>query len=184
MEKFTLSDISNQEEELSFIEGTTKSIQDVQSRLTKLRELVINLNEQLQSIREEKTSISSEKDSLAIELQRKAADYDALTKQFEGISTEFQSIQSKEETSLDVRQLLSLYVALVEDIYAARPHIRILWMLHGPKGTIGMTRQEVTKASGFEPAAVLAAIHDLANSGFLGYNAENQQITLERRIFK
>jgi len=184
LEKSTLSDISNQEAVLSFIEETTQSIQDVQTRLIKMRELVINLNEQLQTLRAEKTSLSSEKDSLAIELQRKAEEYDALMKQFEGISAEFQSIQEKEETSLDVRQLLALYVALVEDIYAARPHIRILWLLHGPKGAVGMTRQEVTKASGFEPAAVLAAIHDLANSGFLGYNAENQQITLERRIFK
>ena len=46
-----------------------------------------------------------------------------------------------------------------------------------------MSRDEVTKASGFEPIAVLSAIHDLAKTGFLGYNDETQQITLEKRIF-
>ena len=165
-----MSNLSDPEEALRFIESTTQSIQDVQTRLTRLRELVLGL--------------ASEKNTLAGELAKKAADYDALLSQFQSISAEFRSMQDKEEASLDVRQLLSLYVALLEDIYAARPHIRILWLLHGAKGSAGMTRQEVTMASGFEPTAVLTAIHDLANAGFLGYNVDTQLITLERRIFK
>ncbi|MFQ6123321.1 MAG: hypothetical protein ACE5R6_01760 [Candidatus Heimdallarchaeota archaeon] len=200
-----MSEIPELEEILSSIETATQSLQDVHSKITPLRDLVIKqsreLEEKLATIRDlddkiktlenrskalenERKSLTTEKSSLEDELHKKAADYDALLKQFESISTEFKSIQAKEEATLDVRQLLSLYVALLEDIYAARPHIRILWLLHGAKGAVGMTRQEITKTSGYEPAVVLAAVHDLANAGFIGYNAETQLITLQKRIFE
>jgi len=190
LERSILSNLSEHDDVLAFIETTAQSIHDVQTKLNKLREFVINLNDKIQdletrsqALKSERAALASEKDTLAGELRKKATDYDALLKQFESISSEFRSIRDKEETTLDVRQLLSLYVALLEDIYAARPHIRILWLLHGAKGAAGMTRQEINLASGYEPAAVLAAIHDLANAGFLGYNIETQLITLERRIF-
>ena len=186
--------IQDLEEKQTTIRRLNERIQELESQATALEAekealsaeknaLEADLRQQLQSLETEKVSLFTEKDSLAGELQRKAAEYDNLLRQFENISSEFKSLREKEEVSLDVQQLLSLYVALVEDIYAARPHIRILWLLHGAKGITGMSRDEVTKASGFEPIAVLSAIHDLANSGFLGYNVETQLITLERRIF-
>ena len=117
------------------------------------------------------------------ELESKAKNLDELLAQFENISSEFQALQEKEHVTLDVRQLLSLYVVLVEEIYSSRPHIRILWLLHGEKGATGMSREEITKASGFEPIAVLRAIHDLVNAEFIAYDEETQEVTLERRIF-
>ena len=172
-----MSKIPELDDVVKSIESATNSLQDVQSKVIKLREIV-------KSLETEREALSTEKGTLEDELHKKATDYDALLKQFESISSEFKSIQAKEEITLDVRQLLSLYVALLEDIYAARPHIRILWLLHGAKGAVGMTRQEINKASGYEPAAVLAAVHDLANAGFIGYNMETQLITLEKRIFE
>ncbi len=179
-----MSEIPKVEEILISIETATRSLQAVASTIRDLDNKIKTLENRSKALEDEKMSLSTEKTSLEDELRKKASDYDALLSQFESISAEFKSIQSKEETTLDVRQLLSLYVALLEDIYAARPHIRILWLLHGAKGAVGMSRQEITKTSGYEPAAVLAAVHDLANAGFIGYNAETQLITLEKRIFE
>ncbi len=187
--------------------GKSDIFQEIQSRITEIRELVVKLNSTLteqaatannlsdriqeldtrsKSLEDERKSLSSDKGELEVELRQKAEDYDALMEQFERVSAEFTSISATGKGTLDIRQLLPLYIALVEDIYAARPHIRILYLLHGDKGlaAAGMTRQEITKASGFMPAAVLSAIHDLANAGFIGFNMETQLITLERRIFE
>lgn len=179
-----LSEIPKLEEILISIETATQSLQAVASTIRDLDTKIKTLESRSKALEDERMSLSTEKSSLEDELRKKASDYDALLSQFEGISAEFKSIQSQEEATLDVRQLLSLYVALLEDIYAARPHIRILWLLHGAKGVVGMSRQEITKTSGYAPAAVLAAVHDLANAGFIGYNAETQLITLQKRIFE
>ncbi len=139
---------------------------------------------QFHILESEQKELSSDKGMLEADLHQKAKDYDTLMSQFKNISEEYQAIQEKDQETFDVSQLLSLYIALVEDIYAARPHIRILWLLHGDKGVTGMSRQELTKASGFEPIAVLRAIQELAAAGFCRYDEETHQTTLEKRIFK
>lgn len=172
-----------------------KQIQALEAEKTtiasNMEELETNLTKQLKdqeiqfkTLENEQSVLSSDKGLLEADLQKKAAEYDTLMSQFKNISEEYQSIQEKDQENLDVSQLLALYIALVEDIYAARPHIRILWLLHGDKGVTGMSRQELAKASGFEPIAVLRAIQELAAAGFCGYDEETHQTTLERRIFK
>ncbi len=172
-----------------------KQIQALEAEKTtitsNMKELETNLTNQLndqetqfQTLENQQKVLSSDKGMLESDLQKKAEDYDKLMSQFKSISEEYQAIQEKDQVDFDISQLLSLYIALVDDIYAARPHIRILWLLHGDKGVTGMSRQELAKASGFEPIAVLRAIQELAAAGFCGYDEETHQTTLEKRIFQ
>ena len=84
------------------------------------------------------------------------------------------------ESSTNVNQVLSLYIALVDQVFGARLHSRILVLIHGPKET--WTRQELTQTIGATPASVLAAIHDLSNAGIISVK-ENGEISLLNRLF-
>jgi hypothetical protein len=46
-----------------------------------------------------------------------------------------------------------------------------------------MTKSELSKASGIQPAATLRAIFELRNNGLVTYDENNEETKLVRRLF-
>ena len=88
---------------------------------------------------------------------------------------------SKEKTEVkNISNLLKIYVTLLEEVFYGRPHARILWLLHETKET--MTREELNKTLGFQPAVILRAIQELRNAGLVSYNEDTGEVVLKKRI--
>jgi septal ring factor EnvC (AmiA/AmiB activator) len=102
---------------------------------------------------------------------------DQLTK----ISKTYQDLSGKFTEAVDVRELLTIYVTLLEEVFEGRPHAKILWLLHGKKAVLN--RDEINKSSGFQPAIVLKSIYDLANAGLINYNDTTQELSLKRKLY-
>jgi len=101
--------------------------------------------------------------------------------QLSKISKTYQELSGKFTEAVDVRELLTIYVTLLEEVFEGRPHAKILWLLHGKKPVL--TRDEINKSSGFQPAIVLKSIHDLANANLINYDDTSQELSLKRKLY-
>lgn len=101
--------------------------------------------------------------------------------QLSRISKTYQELSGKFTEAVDVRELLTIYVTLLEEVFEGRPHAKILWLLHGKKPVL--KRDEINKSSGFQPAIVLKSIYDLANANLINYNDTTQELSLKRKLY-
>lgn len=116
-----------------------------------------------------------------IQQQQLEFEYASLESELKKISDLYSEMSSQQEVSLDVKQLLGIYIALLEKVFEGKPHAKILYLLHGDKSE--MTRQELTKATGFTPAIVLHSLHELNRADLISYDEEQAKAILVNRIF-
>ncbi|MHA2297012.1 MAG: hypothetical protein ACXADA_13365 [Candidatus Hodarchaeales archaeon] len=108
-------------------------------------------------------------------------EYLAVEKELTRISSLYSEVEGKQEDVTNVKEVLSIYITLLEKVFEGKPHAKILFLLHGAKTT--MTREELTKSSAFNPAVVLRSIHELRNAELVDFDNEKDIITLKRRIY-
>lgn len=166
----------------------TLKIDEIIPTIEKVKLTIDKLTQEL----EEKQELVEEKEKLLTEreeklkqakLQRQQMEFDyiSLETEFKKISELFSDLSEKEETSLDVKQLLSIYIALLEKVFEGKPHAKILYLLHGDKSE--MSRKELTAATGFTPAIVLHSIHELNRAELITYDVEEEKAQLVNRIY-
>ncbi len=124
-------------------------------------------DEQINQLRQENNGMASKLKDIEDQLSR--------------ISKTYQELSGKFTEAVDVRELLTIYVTLLEQVFEGRPHAKILWLLHGKKAAL--TRDEINKSSGFQPAIVLKSIYDLANANLINYNDNIQELSLKRKLY-
>ncbi len=124
-------------------------------------------DEQINQLRQENNGMASKLKDIEDQLSR--------------ISKTYQELSGKFTEAVDVRELLTIYVTLLEQVFEGRPHAKILWLLHGKKAVL--TRDEINKSSGFQPAIVLKSIYDLANANLINYNDNIQELSLKRKLY-
>jgi len=97
------------------------------------------------------------------------------------LSSVYEDLKGRADVKIDLQEVMKLYIILTEQVLDGNAHMRMLTLLHGKKAL--MTKDELSKASGIQPAATLRAIFDLRNNGLVTYNDENQKVKLVRRLF-
>ncbi|MHA1754043.1 MAG: hypothetical protein ACTSYR_00810 [Candidatus Odinarchaeia archaeon] len=150
----------------------------IDSEMSKLKKKINSLEKRAEQIKEKDSQIlklKEENDKLNSELK-------AIQEQLNNISKLYKELSKERKEELNVKELLSIYVVLLEEVFDARPHAKILYLLHGGKNKI--SREALTKATGFQPAVVLHSLHDLNNAGLLEFDYENDFVTLKKRIYE
>jgi len=142
---------------------------------------VARLKEKMGEIMEDVKSKDEELTMLREENERVKAEMEAIQEQLLRISKMYREITKERERVEDVRQLLSIYITLLEEVFAGQPHAKVLYILHGAKSSL--KRNELTKTAGFQPAVILKSIHDLANAKLVEYDMEKDEVKLVRRIY-
>jgi len=167
-----------------FSEGTS-ILEDALSLITEYEEKFKDLHEKLGKALE---AVKETEESKGEEIRKLRESNAAMSSKLKDIETQmsklsktYQELAGKQVEALDVRELLAIYVTLLEQVFEGRPHAKILWLLHGKKAT--MTRAEINNASGVQPAIVLKSIHDLANANLINYNEDTQELGVKRRLY-
>ena len=104
-----------------------------------------------------------------------------IQEQFSKISEMYRELSKKKEEAIGIRELLTIYVTLLEQVFAGMPHAKILWLLHGAKNTL--KREELVKTSGVQPAVILKSIYDLQNANLVTYDMNSQNVTLIKKLY-
>jgi len=163
------------EEIIPTIERVRFTIETMKKELDQKEELIAE-KEKLLLEREERLSQAD------LHRQQLEFDYISLETEFKKVSELFQEMSGKQEVTLDVKQLLSIYITLLEKVFAGQPHAKILYLLHGGKSK--MTREELTKTSGFSPAIVLHTLNELNRAELVRFDIEEGIAELKNRIFE
>jgi hypothetical protein len=154
-----------------------KTLNQVKNKLGEKDAELGRLRAEIENLKKtEKKNIEMEKENVAMknELQ-------GIKDQLSKISTMYSELSKKKDEAIDVRELLTIYVTLLEQVFAGMPHARVLWLLHGAKNNL--TRDEITKTSGFQPAVILKSIFDLQNSKLVQYDTNSQNVRLIRKLY-
>jgi len=104
-----------------------------------------------------------------------------IQEQFSKISEMYRELSKKKDEAIGIRELLTIYVTLLEQVFAGMPHAKILWLLHGAKNTL--KREELVKTSGVQPAVILKSIYDLQNANLVTYDMNSQNVTLIKKLY-
>ncbi|MHA1215470.1 MAG: hypothetical protein ACTSPG_09230 [Candidatus Hodarchaeales archaeon] len=171
------------------MDNSTLDINEIIPAIERIKNTIVTLKEEL----EEKERLIKEKEKLLEERETKLNeaqlaqqqlefDYMSLENEFRKVSELFNEMSTQQETSLDVRQLLTIYIALLEKVFSGKPHAKILWLLHGDKNE--MTREELTKATGFSAAIVLHSLHELNRAELIKYDEEEGKAILVNKIYE
>ncbi|MFX1518848.1 MAG: hypothetical protein ACFFCD_02840 [Promethearchaeota archaeon] len=140
-----------------------------------------NKEDELNTLKTEIEATKSEKQRVEVEDEKMREEYLAVQEQLKKLSGMYQELSAKQDDSVNIREILSVYIVLLEEVFQGKPHVKILFMLHGDKPQL--TREEIVKAGGFQPAIVLHSIHDLAGANLVKYDMDNDVVELVRKIF-
>ncbi|UCE13992.1 MAG: hypothetical protein JSV04_02150 [Candidatus Heimdallarchaeota archaeon] len=166
----------------------TLKIDEIIPTIEKVKLTIDKLTKELeekQQEAEEREKLLAEREAklneAQIQQQQLEASYASLENELKKISDLYNEMSSQQEATLDVKQLLSIYITLLEKVFEGKPHAKILYLLHGGKSE--MTRQELTKATGFSAAIVLHSLHELNRAELISYDEEQAKAILVNRIF-
>jgi predicted nuclease with TOPRIM domain len=163
---------------LNLVSKSEGNFKDIRAKLEEALEIAKKAEE---SSKTELDTKDEQISQLRQENNEKASKLKDIEDQLSRISKTYQDLSGKFTEAVDVRELLTIYVTLLEQVFEGRPHAKILWLLHGKKAVL--TRDEINKSSGFQPAIVLKSIYDLANASLINYNDTTQELSLKRKLY-
>ena len=132
-------------------------------------------DKELDDIKNAAQSLEKEKQSASEKLQQ-------MEREMSELSSVYEELKGRADVQIDIQEVMKLYVILTEQVLNGNAHIKILTLLHGKKEE--MSKDELAKASGIQPAAILRSIFDLRNNGLVTYDDNNEKVKLVRRLFE
>lgn len=156
------------------IKLSVENLAPLQTDLTKIANELESKEKMLQE-REEKLQ---ESQNINKELME---NYLSVQNELNRISSLYTDLTGKADTSVDIKQILSVYVKLLEDVFEGKPHAKMLLVLNGEKNQI--SRQDLNNTLGFSAAIVLHSIHELQRAGLVDYDDETGIVTLKEKLY-
>jgi len=144
---------------------------ELESMTAKANDAESSKNEAVDAIRAERDELRKEMNEINEQLGR-------VSELYREASAEKEALAEK----VDVSDLLAIYITLIETVFYGKPHARILYTLHDVKTAI--SRKNIASSTGIMPAAVLKAVHDLANANLVKYDENTQDVELTKDILR
>ncbi len=155
-------------------EKVQTAFKNIEDYITQLESKLKANEEELATLKGASKKLENERTSAADRLKKMEQDMIEL-------SSVYEELKGQKDVEINLHEVMKLYVILTEQVLDGSSHIKILILLHGAK--LNMTKTELSKASGIQPAATLRTIFDLRNNGLISYDENNETVTLIQRLF-
>ena len=155
-------------------ETVQEALRKIEKYISELEIKLRNKDIEIENVRNEVVKKDGEKESAAERLRQ-------MEEEMVKLSSVYEELKNRKDIDINIQEVMRLYVILTEQVLDGSAHIKLLTLLHGSKQI--MTRNELSKASGIQPAATLRAIFDLRNNGLVDYNENKEEVKLIRRLF-
>ncbi|HUT80616.1 MAG TPA: hypothetical protein VMZ29_05365 [Candidatus Bathyarchaeia archaeon] len=153
----------------------------VEEAITNIKNHILDLENKLQAKQTEIDKLNMRTENLSEEKASAAEKLKQMEKDMAELSSVYEEMKGKKDFEINIQEVMRLYVILTEQVLDGSSHIKILTLLHGAKEK--MTKDEISKASGIQPAATLRAIFELRNNGLVEYDDTTEKVKLIRRLF-
>lgn len=158
-----------------------ESYSETKDFLEQFPSLLKDLIAYVETIEEEKSNFQKELDTIQSELDTHKQHYAEVEEEMQKFRDMYEEIAQEQSEELDIKKLLSIYSILFEQVFAANPHTKILLLLQSSSKKV-WTRDELTKTTGFSPAAVLKSLHDLRNNNLIDLDESTNEIKLIEKL--
>ena len=194
MEPSTKTPIEEFTELYSQIKDKFEQLPSILSKLSSYTENIANENNELktklQEIEDKYEKMKNEfdsKESKISDAEKQAATYksqlESVENQMKGLREMYEDLAQERAQDLEIQDLLAIYTVLFEQVFAADPHTKILLLLQGVDKEV-WTRDEFVKTTGFTPAAIIKALHDLRNNDIIELNESATEAKLVKKLFE
>ena len=164
------------------------NIEEIIPIVDKVKNTVIHMSESLQELKLQLEKKEQELNEREAKLEESLKKSDKLQEEYLSVQTElnkisslYKDLQGQKLDTTNVRKILSIYVSLLEKVFQGRPHAKILLLLHGEQSH--MSRQDLTKATGFEAAIILHSIRELHSANLIDYNEDTGMVNLKKSLY-
>jgi DNA-binding transcriptional ArsR family regulator len=171
------------------MEETPLKIEEIVPTIERVKNTIVFMENNLKNIQaelnEKEVALKDREEKLnqaKLERQQLEFDYIGLETEFKKVSELFSELSGQQESSVSIKELLGIYIALLEKVFSGKPHAKILYLLHGDKAE--MTRDELTKATGFSAAIVRHSISELNRADLIKLDEEEGIARLVNRIYE
>ncbi len=134
---------------------------------------------------QEKQKMLDEREKKLRESQSKNAElqesYLSVQEELNKLSAMYKDLAGTAEANINIKDILSVYVTLLEHVFEGRPHAKILLLLNTHESH-QITRQQLNQTLGFSAAVVLHSIHELLRAELIDYEDETGLVTLRQRM--
>ncbi len=176
------------------IKDKLELLPSVLSKLTSYTDTIVKDNSELKvelkEIDDKFNQLQSEyqsKDSKISDAEKLAAEYksqlESVDNQMKGLRDMYEDLAQERSQDLEIQDLLAIYTVLFEQIFASDPLIKILLLLQGVDKEV-WTRDEFVKTTGFTPAAIMKALHDLRNNEIIELNESATEARLIKSLLE
>ena len=126
---------------------------------------------------------SDELDKLKKKLEEKEAKINQIEDQMSKLSSSYTDMlmNTSSDVETDPTSFLKIYVTLIEEVFGAAPHGKILFLLHGKKDV--WNRTDIAKTTGIMGAVVLRSIYDLQKANLVHYDEETGNCWLTQKFY-
>ncbi len=139
---------------------------DIVKENSELKTKMKEIEEKFTQLKQEYETKDTKVDEALTEANKYKTQLESVEKQLSGLREIYEEMAAERAQELDVQELLEIYTILFEKVFAANPHTKILLLLQGVDKD-EWTRDELVKTTGFSPAAIIKALHDLRNNGII-----------------
>ena len=153
------------------------SVESLASLPVDLEKLAFDLQEK-QKMLDEREKTLHESQSKNAELQES---YLSVQEELNKLSAMYKDLAGTADANINIKQILSVYVTLLEHVFAGQPHAKILLLLNSHESH-KITRQELNQTLGFSAAVVLHSIHELLRAELVDYEDETGLVTLRQKM--
>ena len=151
--------------------------EDIMKKNADLKEKLKTLEEKFGKLQNEYSSKDGKIKSLEDEVTKYKSKLESVEEQMSGLREMYEEMTQERAKDLEIQELLAIYTILFEQVFAANPHTKILLLLQAVDKEV-WTRDEFVKTTGFSPATIIKALHDLRNSGIIELDESAQQVKL------
>ncbi|MHA2272728.1 MAG: hypothetical protein ACXACI_12760 [Candidatus Hodarchaeales archaeon] len=157
---------------MTTIEESRQALED------KFQQFLVKVDEEIALMNTKAEEASTAKGRVG-ELEAQLSE--TIQEQLSRVSSLYEEASKEHEETQDLSELLGIYITLLEEVFAGRPHAKILYLIHGDKEV--WTRGELNKTTGFTAVAILRALHELAAAELIDYNEETNEVRVTKRIY-
>ncbi|MFX1254594.1 MAG: hypothetical protein ACFFCZ_23475 [Promethearchaeota archaeon] len=169
-------------EQQTNLENTSKS------DLEKAKNLLADISKDHETQKTANQKLRDEYDSLQLQIGEEQAAVgtaatrrETLAQQLSSMKDEFKKMRGLASQDISSIDVLRTYIALYNNVFATRPHVRALGLLHGPKAE--WTKEEFAKTLAVSESVVEECIEDLIRAELITWDEAGESVHLLARLF-
>ncbi|MFX0062245.1 MAG: hypothetical protein ACFFC7_08650 [Candidatus Hermodarchaeota archaeon] len=156
--------------------------------LERAKSLLEDINKDHKNQKTDNQKLRDECDSLHLQIGEEQAAVgtaatrrETLAQQLAKMKDEFKKMRGLASQDISSIDVLRTYVALYNNVFATRPHVRALGLLHGPKAE--WNKEEFAKTLAVSEIVIEECIEDLIRAELITWDEKGENVRLLARLF-